>query len=770
MKQHLSLRRAALQMGVHHTTLARAVQRGLLRPSMTTPGGQPRFSPEAVASFARSLRPALLARTGPRQAASAFRQAALLLTSELRPDAVLQRLAVQARRLVAARYAALAVMDEDGHVRQFFTAGLTAPQRRALGALPQGKGLLGVLFRSGKALRVPDIAQHPACAGFPPNHPPMRSLLGVPILSRGRTIGNLYLADKIGTLEFTAADQRLIEDLARHAALAIHNAQLYQSATRQASQWQALTSIFGTITSSLDPRTVLRLVVKEARRLLQVDVAFIALLHPVRQELRITAWSGLRSRGMHRLHFAQHRGLGGAALASGRLVAVEDYHRTERIAAPLSQEVGEEGLISQVAAPLETRGQQLGVLYVGMRAHRSFSKEEMDLVSQMARLAALALDNARLYAAEQAAHEKTARAEANLQAVMEHLPESAFVVNPQRRVMLANRAASAVLLGAEGRRLLGRRHPFGLRFFHTDGRSMAYGDTPVGRCLTGRGPCLGQELVIERPDGVRLPLLVSAAAIPGPQGGMSGVVAVQQDISHLKEVEQMKDDFLSMITHDLKSPLTTIKGLASSVLMDTAPGSVTVPLEWAKTIDAETDRLNGLVDNLLDMSRIEAGVMPLEREECYLIELVRESIEHLRYTASFGDHPVRIEVPTDLPPAFADYTQIQRVVTNLLSNAAKYSEPDAEITVRALHRREDSQLEVSVEDHGLGIPASELHKVFAKFYRSPHTLQGRRKGSGLGLAICNAIVQAHGGAIWARSRPGVGSIFTFTLPAAEESQ
>jgi len=141
--------------------------------------------------------------------------------------AVLQSIADAARDLVQARYAALGVADENGRVVQFITSGITAEQRAAIGALPHGHGLVGVLIKEGKALRIPDIGADPRRHGFPPNHPPMTSLLGVPIVFQGETVGDLYLTDKIGADEFSERDQELLTLLAGHAAVAIENARLY---------------------------------------------------------------------------------------------------------------------------------------------------------------------------------------------------------------------------------------------------------------------------------------------------------------------------------------------------------------------------------------------------------------------------------------------------------------------------------------------------------------------------------------------------------------
>lgn len=157
----------------------------------------------------------------------ALDEATRAITEVLDLEWVLQLIADRVAALVGARYAALGIADVDGRIERFITTGLTAEERAAIGPLPVGHGLLGLIIREGRALRIPDIAAHPASHGFPPNHPPMHSLLGVPITVAGQPVGDLYMTDKAGAAGFSAADQRVVELFARHAGIAIQNARLH---------------------------------------------------------------------------------------------------------------------------------------------------------------------------------------------------------------------------------------------------------------------------------------------------------------------------------------------------------------------------------------------------------------------------------------------------------------------------------------------------------------------------------------------------------------
>jgi two-component system sensor histidine kinase KdpD len=234
-----------------------------------------------------------------------------------------------------------------------------------------------------------------------------------------------------------------------------------------------------------------------------------------------------------------------------------------------------------------------------------------------------------------------------------------------------------------------------------------------------------------------------------------------QQAEILRRTDELRQALLSSVSHDLRTPLASIKASADSLLATGVEWSETDRLTFLMTIDRESDRLNRLVANLLDMSRIEGGALQPQADWYDLGELAREVVARLR--PSLRQRELRLDLPDSLPPIEIDYLMIDQVLTNLIENAAKYTPPGAPIEIRVEPR--DETLVTSVVDHGPGVPPAERGRVFDKFYRLDP--RGKVSGSGLGLAVSRGLVEAHSGRIWVEETPGGGATFCFALPVRE---
>jgi two-component system sensor histidine kinase KdpD len=251
---------------------------------------------------------------------------------------------------------------------------------------------------------------------------------------------------------------------------------------------------------------------------------------------------------------------------------------------------------------------------------------------------------------------------------------------------------------------------------------------------------------------------------------------LQQQAIHteaLRESDRLKDVLLGSVTHDLRTPLASIKAAVSTLLDRESHWSEEERQGVLATINTSVDRLNRLVGNLLDLSRLEAGVA-LPQRDWYLIgDVIATVLDRLELTGDLDQRWIEVDVPDDLPLAPMDHAQIEQVLTNLIENALKYSPPESPIRIAAEVMGTPAELEVRVTDAGIGIPPAELDAIFGKFYRVsdvrlPWLTSRPPVGTGLGLAICASIIEAHGGRIWAESTLGKSTTFSFTLPIPED--
>ena len=315
--------------------------------------------------------------------------AGIALNSELSLDALLQRLVETAAELTGARYAALGVIDRAGQsLERFFTAGIDEETRSAIGDVPSGRGILGVLIREARPLRLRDIAEDPRSVGFPRNHPPMRSFLGVPIVLRGVAYGNLYLTEKADGAEFSAADEELTQLLAAQAAVAIENARLYESSTRWLRQLESLNEIGNALASEVELGPLLDLVARRMQELVEGRIVLIA-LPDGEGGLAVAAAAGGEDLVGMRLEAGSTKM--GRILERGSSERVDAVVDDPEIDQRLARELG---ITSAIYLPLAVRGKPLGVVAVhdrlGSSAH--FDEDDVRLAETLVARAAIAVD------------------------------------------------------------------------------------------------------------------------------------------------------------------------------------------------------------------------------------------------------------------------------------------------------------------------------------------------------------------------------------------
>jgi signal transduction histidine kinase len=319
-------------------------------------------------------------------------EAGVALAAELSLPAALQRIVELAAELTDARYGALGVVGRDGVITEFITTGVSDAERAAIGHIPVGRGILGVLIDDARPLRLHDLADDPRSVGFPANHPPMRSFLGAPVTARGRVYGNLYLTEKRGGEDFDADDERALILLATQAGVAIENAQLYEEARDRARRLEAVRAITTAILAGTDTGELLSLVVGHARELVGADLATLALPAGT-DHLVIEAADGLLSEELRGRTFPASGSVTGEVLRTGKAVALADASADDRMAQPIVAA----GVGPALFIPLAVRGHTLGSLTVAnVKGGPPLREAAVQLVETFAEQAAVALEYARL--------------------------------------------------------------------------------------------------------------------------------------------------------------------------------------------------------------------------------------------------------------------------------------------------------------------------------------------------------------------------------------
>jgi signal transduction histidine kinase len=320
-------------------------------------------------------------------------EAGIVLSSELSLQAVLQRIIELAADITGARYGALGVLGPDDRISDFITHGITQEQREAIGRLPVGKGILGVLITEATPLRLQRISDDPRSVGFPPNHPPMHSFLGAPVKARGKVFGNIYLTKEEGQGEFDWEDERAVVALAAQAGVAIENAHLYEEARHREHRLEAVREIGGAILEGREPGGVLRLVAQRARELVGADVATVAVPESDGQTLVVQVADGVHAPELEGMAFPREGSVSGHVIATGEPAVLENASESVRAYQPLIQ-IGQIG--PMMVVPLSVRGEAFGTLTVGnVIGGRRYGPDDLSLVETFAEQAAVAIEYGR---------------------------------------------------------------------------------------------------------------------------------------------------------------------------------------------------------------------------------------------------------------------------------------------------------------------------------------------------------------------------------------
>jgi PAS domain S-box-containing protein len=523
----------------------------------------------------------------------------------------------------------------------------------------------------------------------------------------------------------------------------------------------ALLVVAEVATQSLDIQKTLDDTLDKSLEILRFEVGFIRTLDSDKRGMLVRAARGLRSPEF----------LAGIAPidASRRNVSrtvfetKEPYVCTDVRKDPIykNRTMEREGVISTAAAPVMSKSRVLGLIVVGSRRYHKFAKREINLLKAFGSQLGAALENAELY------HEVN-KSKAYVENLVENAADVIICTDLNDRILTWNRGAD-LLIGYSKDEVIGKHLSILLpaERLHELEEMRAKVETS--------GALRDIEVRSKRKDGAIIHLSLSVSPIRDVEGRIIGFLRVAKDITEkkryerrLKDLDKMKSDFVSNVSHELRTPLTSIKGSVDNML-DGLTGSLNEKqIRYLARIKSNTDRLSRLINDLLDLSKIEAGRIDLRPATLPLTILAAEITEHLKPMAA--EKLIRIEVSSSDPSVtvWADRDKVTQVLMNLIGNAIKFTPEAGKVTV-AIEKNGSDWVQISVGDTGPGIFPGETRKIFAKFYQIENLDKQRPKGTGLGLAISKALVEMHGGKIWVESELGSGSTFSFTLPAQQSS-
>jgi PAS domain S-box-containing protein len=513
-------------------------------------------------------------------------------------------------------------------------------------------------------------------------------------------------------------------------------------------QREFLLAISRALTSELELVDVLRIIVQASVDFISGQAGVIVLADPTDRKFRIAAVYGLP-----RSHFDQFSSLlQGFPYQEGseKEVIPEITERIYEVAKAVDI-----GVAQVLRLPMMSGETLIGMIYVFQSSSYRISTDAANLLQSFADQAAIAVKNARLY--QEVISEKQ-----RLDAILEQNADGIMILDHQLNVVRFNPSLSR-MTGWVVKEAIGKNHEeiFQWKVLRTD--------TDLNQALANGWPLPGAaHLYVEgdliRPKSEPISLGITYSPLMNHRGTMTNIIANVRDLTRYREEQELQKTFISVVSHELKTPVSIIKGFAGTLQRQDANWPPETTQEYAAVIEEEADRLTDLIDNLLEASRLQSGTFKLNlTDEILLPKVASDTV--LRLQNQTDKHTFSIQFPENFPVVFGDERRLTQVFNNLISNAIKYSPDGGEIEISG--QVHTDYVTVSVRDEGIGIPEHQQHRIFEKFSRLDNALSRNTEGTGLGLFLTKAIIEAHDGRIWfSRNEENdgtPGTTFTFSL-------
>ncbi len=659
-----------------------------------------------------------------------------------------------------------------------------------------GEALIGQAYVSGEGLQVSEVdfasqynlssknllRYREATGGRLPI-----SCMLVPIKTNDMILGVMSLENFNTTGAFTEEDNALLSSLAQQTALTLENARLFEEARRfneeleqrvaertaelerQHSASRVMLQISNELSSSLDLDIVLNRSLDMLNEAMNAEQSTIVIMRPTERNLIYRAGTGIHQpppTGGRVSTLKIGEGLAGWVIENREIAMIPDLILDER----WMQDQGiTSAYRSALAVPLVVGEDALGALMLYHREINQFSDDQINAVQAAANQFAVTINNGELFTLIRDQAEnlggmlRTQQIEARRStAMLEGIADGVLVTDNSSTITLFNDSAEEILQ-LEGRQVVGSSLEQFIGLFGNAGREwihtiQAWSDNPAA---AKQEEIYAERIILE--DG-RV-VSVHLAPVNTPNEFM-GTVSIFRDITHQVEVDRLKSEFVATVSHELRTPMTPIKGYVEFLLMGGAGELNEQQTEFVDIIKSNVDRLSILVNDLLDVSRIEAGKVSLSFQPVNIIEAAQEAVSEVQHRSRDENRSMDIKIitPDDLPSVYGDLERIRQILSNLVDNAYRYSPDNSQVRVHL--RRINGDLQIDIIDQGIGIFPDDQDLIFERFYRGENHRVMATAGTGLGLPIVRELVEMHNGRIWVESSgaPGEGSKFSFTIP------
>jgi signal transduction histidine kinase len=685
--------------------------------------------------------------------------------------------------------------------------------------LQEGIGLDFEILRSRRPILTPDYAKECWARGLLPDAQGIYAWMGVPLNSAGEAIGCISLGSRGPELVYTPEQLNLLQAISDQAAGALVKARLLRETEERAHQLTTLNEVGRNLTSTLELKPLLNRILTSAANILNCQAGSLFLIDPHTDELIFEVVIGPVADDLIGKRLPPGKGMVGQAVESGKPVIANDARRRKEWFNETDQQTG---FTTQdlLAVPMKIKDRTLGVIEViNKEDGQPFTLDDQEILATFASQAAIAIENARLYTLTDQALSARVEELSVMQRIDRELNTSLDIQNAMEITLGWAIRQSAAQAG-----LIGFKEQTGFRIMASQGytsdqlTAFKFLQDADKKYSAMRLPALEQALISNQPaliefssapdaslsptDGlidsvssqIAIPIrredqaigiLLLEKTLPEPftqdtiaflsRLGDHAAIAISnaQLFSKVQETNLARSKFVSFVAHELKNPMASIKGYTELIAGGMAGPVNEMQSTFLKTIRVNVDRMNTIVSDLNDLTKIQVGALRLEFKVLAVQEILDEVTRSLERILLEKKQLLKVQLPSDLPTVWADPLRLTQVLTNLLSNAQKYSHEESTILIAAEVWEKDLEgpsglkvIHLWVQDQGIGIDPIDQDKIFQQYFRTEISRE-TASGTGLGLNISQSLVKMQGGRIWFESTPGAGSTFHITIPVAE---